>query len=136
MTFVPGRQIQDNIIVTQDVLHKFKIMKGKKGCIAWKIDLAKAYDKLQWNFIRSVLVEIGLGSDLVELIMWSITSVQYRVVLNGEVTEPFMPGCGIRQGDPLSPYIFVLCMEKLSHLINQELNSGWWKCIKVSRGGA
>ncbi|KAK3204898.1 hypothetical protein Dsin_018944 [Dipteronia sinensis] len=75
----------------------------------------------------------GLGSDLVELIMWSITSVQYRVVLNGEVIEPFTPGCGIRQEDPFSPYIFVLCMEKLSHLINQELNSGRWKCIKDSK---
>ena len=55
--------------------------------------------------------------------------------MNGEVTDSFNPECGIRQGDPLSPYIFVLCMEKLSHLINQKLRSGLWKCVKVSRGG-
>ncbi|KAK2641168.1 hypothetical protein Ddye_022931 [Dipteronia dyeriana] len=50
-------KIPDNIIVAQEVLHKFRIMKGKQRCIAWKIDIAKAYDKLQWNFIRSVLLK-------------------------------------------------------------------------------
>ncbi|KAK3212015.1 hypothetical protein Dsin_016721 [Dipteronia sinensis] len=84
MAFVPSRQIQDNIVVAQEVLYKFKIMKGMKGCIAWKIYLTKAYDKLQWNFIRSVNDKTCIGSALVNLIMWSITTVQYRVVLNGD----------------------------------------------------
>ena len=71
--------------------------------MAWKIDLAKAYNKLQWNFIKSLLIEVGIDKKLVDLIMWCITSVQYQVILNGELTEPFTPGCGIRQGD-LSPF--------------------------------
>ncbi|VVA35314.1 PREDICTED: reverse mRNAase, partial [Prunus dulcis] len=57
VSFVPGRQITDNIIVAQEVLHKFKNAKGKKGFIAWKIDLSKAYDRMQWPFIREVLWE-------------------------------------------------------------------------------
>ncbi|KAL5831019.1 hypothetical protein ACOSQ4_016373 [Xanthoceras sorbifolium] len=121
VAFVPGRQIQDNIIVAQEVLHKCRIAKGKKGFIAWKIDLMKAYDKLQWGFIREVLTEIGIEGKILELIMFCVTSVEYKVVLNGELSEAFKPSCGIRQGDPLSPYIFVLCMEKLSHLIEQKV---------------
>ena len=135
VAFVPGRQIQDNIVVAQEALHKFKVMKGKKGLVTWKIDLAKAYDKIQWGFIRHVLMEIGVRGILLDLIMWCVTSVQYRVVINGEVSEPFTPGCGIRQGDPLSPYIFVMCMEKLSHLITQKVGFGTWKGVKISTGG-
>ncbi|KAL5832772.1 hypothetical protein ACOSQ3_016446 [Xanthoceras sorbifolium] len=109
--------------------------KGKKGFIAWKIDLMKAYDKLQWGFIREVLTEIGIEGKMLELIMLCVISVEYKVVLNGELSEAFKPSCGIRQGDPLSPYIFVLCMEKLSHLIEQKVEEDMWKTIQISRGG-
>ncbi|CAL8174658.1 unnamed protein product [Prunus armeniaca] len=119
VSFVPGRQITDNIIVAQEVLHKFKSAKGKKGFIAWKIDLSKACDLMQWPFIREVLWEAGIKGSILELLMQCITSVQYKAILNGELTDSFSPQCGIRQGDPLSPYIFVLCMEKLSHLIRK-----------------
>ncbi|BBN67603.1 Polynucleotidyl transferase, ribonuclease H-like superfamily protein [Prunus dulcis] len=111
-SFIPGRQIVDNIIVSQEVLHKFRNSKGKKGFITWKIDLSKAYDRLHWDFIYDVLWEIG------KLGLECIKSVRYQAILNGELTERFSPSAGIRQGDPLSPYIFVLCMEKLSHIIN------------------
>ncbi|KAL5733231.1 hypothetical protein ACOSQ2_032923 [Xanthoceras sorbifolium] len=67
--------------------------------------------------------------------MFCVRSVNYRVVLNGEISDAFSPGCGIRQGDPISPYLFVLCMEKLSHLIVDCVNKGSWKPIAVSRGG-
>ncbi|KAK0578928.1 hypothetical protein LWI29_018508 [Acer saccharum] len=135
VAFIPRRHIQDNIVVAQEAFHKFKSMKGKKGYVAWKIDLAKAYDRIQWSFIRQVISEVGIEGSFRDLIMWCITSVNYRVVLNGEVSDQFSPGCGIRQGDPLSPYLFVLCMEKLSHLIFERRNLGTWKSIKISRGG-
>ncbi|KAK3229447.1 hypothetical protein Dsin_001328 [Dipteronia sinensis] len=135
VAFVPGRQIQDNIIVAQEDLHKLKTMKGKKDSMSWKIDLSKAYDRLQWNFIRDVIVEAGLKGSFVDLIKWYVSTVSYKAVLNKEATETFTPGCGIRQGDPLSPYLFVLCMENLSYLINHIVYFGYWKCVKVSREG-
>ncbi|KAK3220958.1 hypothetical protein Dsin_014928 [Dipteronia sinensis] len=65
VAFIPGRQIQDNIVVAQGVLHKFKSMKEKKkGFVAWKIDLAKAYDKLQWSFISNVLMGVGIKDNV------------------------------------------------------------------------
>ncbi|KAL5837411.1 hypothetical protein ACOSQ3_014580 [Xanthoceras sorbifolium] len=67
--------------------------------------------------------------------MSCITGAQYKVILNGETSDSFQPGCGLRQGDPISPYIFVLCMEKLSHIIKSSLDAKRWKPIKASRGG-
>ncbi|CAL8132777.1 unnamed protein product [Prunus armeniaca] len=67
--------------------------------------------------------------------MQCIKSVRYQAILNGELTERFSPSVGIRQGDPLAPYIFVLCMEKLSHIINDHVSSGTWKSVKVARNG-
>ncbi|KAK3230980.1 hypothetical protein Dsin_002861 [Dipteronia sinensis] len=115
VAFVPGRQIQDDIVVAQEALNKFKTAKV--------------------GFIKQVLEKVGIVGRLNNLIMSCVSSVQYKVILNGELSESFNPRSGIRQGDPLSPYIFVLCMEKLSHLINQKLEEGAWKPVKVSRGG-
>ncbi|KAI5324319.1 hypothetical protein L3X38_033392 [Prunus dulcis] len=69
VSFVPGRQIVDNIVVAQEMLHKFKNSKGSKGFIAWKIDLSKAYDRLNWDFIREVLWEVGICGRILELLM-------------------------------------------------------------------
>ncbi|KAK2648507.1 hypothetical protein Ddye_015996 [Dipteronia dyeriana] len=122
VAFVPGRQIQDNIIVAQQVLNKFRIAKGINGLISWKIDLSKAYDKIQWSFIKLVLEEQGIVGDLNNLIMSCV--FHNKVILNGEMTDNFTPKCDIKQGDPISPYIFVLFMEKLSHIIHQKLLDG------------
>ncbi|KAK3185164.1 hypothetical protein Dsin_032450 [Dipteronia sinensis] len=105
------------------------------GYIAWKIHLAKAYDRPQWGFIKQVLEEFGITGKMNNLIMSCITNVQYKVIVNGELSESFTPKCGIRQADPLSPYIFVLCMEKLSHIISQKLSEGTWKPVRISRRG-
>ncbi|KAI5334405.1 hypothetical protein L3X38_024538 [Prunus dulcis] len=84
---------------------------------AWKIDLSKAYDRLNWGFIESVLLEVGLPNIFIQLIMQCVSTVRYQICINGELTDPFSPSSGIRQGDPLSRYHFVLCIEKLSHII-------------------
>ncbi|KAK2664916.1 hypothetical protein Ddye_003490 [Dipteronia dyeriana] len=84
---------------------------------------------------EQVLDEVGIVGRLNNLIMSCVSSVQYKVILNGELSDRFNPRSGIRQGDPLSPYIFVLCMEKLSHIINPKLMEGDWTPVKVSRGG-
>ncbi|KAM1885493.1 hypothetical protein ACFX14_038166 [Malus domestica] len=89
----------------------------------------------KWSFIRDVLWEIGLRGKFLELIMQCVTIVKYQAIVNGKLTDSFSPHCGIRQGDPLSPYLFVLCMEKLSHIINGCITTKKWKPVKLSSNG-
>lgn len=134
-SYVPGRHIADNIMITQEILHKCRVTHGNKGFLVWKIDLSKAYDKLNWNFIEQVLYELQLPPLLTKLIMHCISSASFQITINGDLSDKFCAGRGIRQGDPLSPYIFVLCMEKLSHLIQSAIEVGEWKPIKSSMNG-
>ncbi|KAL6134809.1 hypothetical protein ACLB2K_067037 [Fragaria x ananassa] len=135
VSFVPGRKISDNIMIAQEILHKCKNAKGTKGFMAWKVDLSKAYDRLNWNFIEQVLYEVKIPIQLVKLIMSCVSTASYQIVLNGELSESFTCSRGIRQGDPLSPYLFVLCMEKLSHTIQHAIEMNYWKPIQSSQSG-
>ena len=115
--FVLGRRGIDNAIVVQEIIHTMGRAKGKFGYMVLKIDLEKAYDKLEWGFIRSMLIRYNFPDNLIEIIMSCISSVLTLLLFNGGSLEPFKPSRGIRQGDPLSPYIFILCMEFLDQLI-------------------
>ena len=103
--------------------------------MAIKIDLEKAYDKLEWGFIRERLICTNLPMDLIELIMSCILSVSTSVLFNGGMLDPIHPSKGIRQGDPLSPYIFILCIEFLGQLIEGKCREKLWNPVKSSRNG-
>lgn len=103
--------------------------------MAIKLDLEKAYDSLSWSFIHETLLETGISNELIRIIMERITAVRMNVLWEGEFTEDFMPSRGIRHGDPISPYIFVLCIERLSHGIGNALRVWQWKPIKLARKG-
>ena len=103
--------------------------------MAIKLDLEKAYDRLSWNFIIDSLKDMGVGTHFINLIWHCISSVSMNILSNGECSGEFSPSRGIRQGDPLSPYLFVICMERLSHLIQIAVTEGLWKPISLSRGG-
>ena len=134
-SFVPGRQITDNIVIMQEALHTMRRKKGLHGLMAIKLDLEKAYDKLNWNFIRSTLLDMRLPQLMVDVIMRCISSCSMRVLWNGEPTECFTPSRGVRQGDPLSPYIFVACVERLSQLIECLVQGGQWRPLRVCKNG-
>ncbi|KAE8661412.1 hypothetical protein F3Y22_tig00113725pilonHSYRG00162 [Hibiscus syriacus] len=134
-SFIPGRMITDNIILAQEVVHSMKKKKGMKGWIAIKIDLEKAYDRLDWNFIKNTMEKLGLPNRIMGAIMNCISSTTIQINWNGGLTEPFKPSRGIRQGDPLSPYLFVICIERLAQEIKLAVEKGNWKPIKLSKNG-
>lgn len=134
-SFVPGRQITDNIVIMQEVLHTMKKKQGTKGYMAIKIDFEKAYDRLRWAFIRDTLLQMQIPYLLVNVIMQCISTASLQVLWNGEPTQPFYPSRGIRQGDPLSPYLFVMCMERLYQTIEEAIVNNKWRPIRASRNG-
>ncbi|XP_013668888.1 uncharacterized protein LOC106373226 [Brassica napus] len=102
--------------------------------MAVKTDMSKAYDRLEWSFITSVLERLGFHQHWIGLIMQCISTVTYSFLINGSSRGKVIPSRGIRQGDPLSPYIFILCSEVLSGLCNKSQADGTIQGIQVARG--
>ena len=134
-TFVPGRMGLDNMIIAQELIHTMMLKKGKTGFMAIKIYLEKTYDRLEWHFIRDVLELYKLPPSLIKLIMSCVSSSSISMLFNGGKLEPFHPSRGIRQGDPLSPYLFIMCMEMLGFLISRRCEENLWDPVRASRGG-
>ncbi|XP_028113945.1 uncharacterized protein LOC114311986 [Camellia sinensis] len=102
--------------------------------MAAKLDFNKAYDRVQWDFFKAVLRKMGFHDIWVNWVMQCITTVTFAVVVNGVVRTTFIPSRGIRQGEPLSPYLFLLVIEVLSKLLQKSLAAGKFSGIKISRG--
>ena len=133
--FIHGRKGLDNMIITQEILHSMERKKGRTGVMALKIDLEKAFDRLEWSFVREVLVHFNFPPNLITLIMDCISSSTVSILFNGGKLDPFTPSHRIRQGDPISPYIFILCLEYLGLLIHDKITFKAWKAVKASRTG-
>lgn len=110
--FVPGRQMGDNILISHELLHVInKQRTGSRHLAGFKLDMNKAYDRVSWVFILKALKAYGFPDHWVHLIHQCITTVTYRIMINGVASDSFQPNCGLRQGDPLSPYLFLFCMD-------------------------
>ncbi|GJV12664.1 hypothetical protein Tco_1354205 [Tanacetum coccineum] len=118
--FVPGRSITDNILLTQELMHNYHLNRGTPRC-AFKVDIQKAYDTVDWVFLRSILVGFGFHEKMVTWIMECVTTTSYSICVNGSLHGHFKGSRGLRQGDPLSPYLFTMVMEILTLMIQRRV---------------
>ncbi|KAK0584046.1 hypothetical protein LWI29_006910 [Acer saccharum] len=134
--FVPGRHIFDNVLIAFESLHSIAKKKtGNKGLMAIKLDISKAYDRVEWKFLEVVLRKMNFPPRLIELILDCISTTSLCFLLNGKSVCEVQPSRGLRQGCPLSPYLFILCAEAFSCLIKKAENNGRGLGIQCSRGG-
>lgn len=132
--FVPGRLISHNILIAYEMTHYMRSKKkGKTGYAEVKLDMSKVYDRVEWRFLHDMMVQLGFQSGWVELVMKCISSVSYRIKVNGEFPEGFKPERGLRQGDPLSPYLFPICAEGFSSLLQKAEEEGRLQGVKICR---
>jgi hypothetical protein len=129
--FLKGRHIQEAIGTAHETIHNIK--KKNLKALVLKLDLRKAYDCIDWDQLRLILLKIGLGLQMTNWIMSCITSASFAVLVNGEPTDFFRSERGVRQGCPLSPLLFILVMEGLSLSLKKSRVEGNISGINVSR---
>ena len=97
--------------------------------------MEKAFDRLELSFIRMVLIRFGFSENIIKLILSCVSTTSTSLLFNGSKLQPFCPSRGIRQGDPISPYLFLLCMEFLGAQITKMCEDNKWDMVRASRGG-
>lgn len=101
--------------------------------MALKLDMSKTFDRVEWGYLRAVMLRMGFHDNFISLIMRCISSVSFSLLVRGQQTEIFYPQRELRQGDPLSPYLFLICTEEFSSLLQRAQQEGDIAGIKVSR---
>jgi hypothetical protein len=110
--FVPGKVIQDNIIVAHELLRGYNRKHISPRC-AIQMDLQKAYDTVEWTALETIMREMNFPPKFIYWIMVCVSTVSYKYAINGQHSEVLKAKRGLRQGDPISPLLFVLIMEYL-----------------------
>jgi hypothetical protein len=105
---------------------------GKTHYMAVKLDMSKAYDRVEWPFLKGAMRQLGFCEEFTELVMNCVCLVSYRFKINGQLTDTVVSGRGLRQGDPISPYLFLLYAEGFSGLLHHAESVGSIKGIKLA----
>eukprot|EP00253_Pinus_taeda_P012046 PITA_12046 len=129
--YVEGRQILDNILLAQEMIHS--LHSRKEEGMLMQLDLSKAYDKVSWRYLEVVLDAFGFCGTSIKWILALIKSPRYSILVNGAPSFPFTPLRGIRQGDSLSPFLFVILMEGLNRTIAKKKAEGSIKGLQPIR---
>jgi hypothetical protein len=112
----------DSVILVHEVIHSLKSTHTPSMLL--NLDLSKAFDKLSWHYMRVVLIAFGFSTNWIAWIMNLISSTFFSILVNGTPSQPFSPSRGIRQGNPLSPFLFVIMAEGLGRYIKASIENG------------
>ncbi|EEC77009.1 hypothetical protein OsI_15342 [Oryza sativa Indica Group] len=133
--FVKGRRISNNIVIAQEIAHSFNLTSYDQKAFLLKIDLSKAFDRIEWSFIADALRRKGFHGNFIRLVLSCINSANFSVIINGQSYGYFSAQRGIRQGCPLSPYLFVLAINELSNQLTEAIQREYISGIKLGPNG-
>ncbi|CAH9096848.1 unnamed protein product [Cuscuta epithymum] len=121
--FLKGKDIADQILIGQEMIHAIdKKVRGSNLVI--KLDMAKAFDRLSWNFLSKILQKFGFAMHFIQLVLNNLQATFFSVLINGSPQGFFKPLRGVKQGDPLSPFLFILASEAFSRGLKWQVSNG------------
>lgn len=134
--FVPDKLITDNALIAMEHFHIMrKRVSSHRGIVAMKLDMSKAYDRVEWEFLKKLLLTMGFDGRLVNLVINYVYSISYSFIIDGGVCGSVIPTWVLRQEDPLSPYLFILVADAFSSMLQNKVLERKLHEAKTSRNG-
>ena len=134
--FQSNKAILDNILVAFEFLHQMKTQKSKKAnFMTLKLDINKAYDRVEWRFLTEIMRKMGFCESWIAIIYECVSTISYSILVNGEPKGNIYPTRGIKQGDPLSLCLFLLCSEGLNRLLVQAARNSSIRGYSLCKNG-
>lgn len=131
--FVQGRSIIENVLMMQEIIAKI-MKRGKIHNLVIKLDIMKAYDRVEWLYLLKVLRKMGFGEILIDMLFRLLNNNWYSLLLNRQPKGFFKSSKGIKQGDLVSPILFIIAAEVVSRALNELLQNRNFKVFEIPRG--
>ncbi|XP_058776285.1 secreted RxLR effector protein 78-like [Vicia villosa] len=117
--------MMDGVLLDNEIIDWSR--RKKRSCLLLRVDFEKAYDSVSWQYLRETMIGMGFGNRWMRWMDACIFNNHMSVLVNGSATKEFKVQKGLRQGDPLSPFLFVLAMEGLTALVKKSVEVGNFK---------
>ncbi|KAJ9542202.1 LOW QUALITY PROTEIN: hypothetical protein OSB04_028708 [Centaurea solstitialis] len=123
--FIKGRSILDGLLMAK---------KARRKMLLFKVDFAKAFDSLNWNYLDNVMLQMGFGVIWRDWMKGCLSTAKVSVLINGAPTKEFNLNKGVRQGDPLAPFLFILAAEGLAVIMKEAHRANIFHGVQLVNG--